>query len=315
MRRSVLSILVMVFTLATMVTTPAVSFADNDDKGHSKQHQQKQQKNQKDDKKHKDKHDDDDDFETASANFRTIGVCHFTGSERGAVLVFIRIPEEAVAAHQAHGDIVGVTSVQQCTQQGAVVTSSTGTINVGDAVCREGEPCVFTVWQSRGTGSATVTFTTENGTATGGAACGTPGVDYVSTTGTVSVGAASTTTLSVQTCTDNLSGPDERFRVRLTGASSGRINDGAGRGVLLETSVATMGGSTVLATSDMAGNITVNWGSTGGMEHRVYFVPGGTCAFGAEFRRFEPSVTSGMLTGMTPLARFSACRCGAWNPI
>ena len=47
-----------------------------------------------------------------------------------------------------------------------------GTINIGDAVCREGEACTFTVWQSRGTTAATVNFRTEDVTATGGAALG-----------------------------------------------------------------------------------------------------------------------------------------------
>jgi chitinase len=231
-------------------------------------------------------------------NYRTVGVCHATGNA-SRPFVYIQVPEEALAAHQGHGDIVGVSSAQSCQQQAAVTGSSNGSIGVGDAVCREGESCTFMLWQSRGTGSASVTFTTEDVSATGGASC-TPGIDYVRNSGTMSVGAASTAALSVQTCTDNLTGPDERFRVRLTNTSTGQIKDGSGRGVLLETSVATMGANTVLATADMVGNITVSWGSTGGIEHRVYFAVGGACVFGSEFRRFEPSVTQGMLTGLAP---------------
>src|SRR5438093_2513500 len=231
-RRTSLSLFVLVATVAAMFASPGVGLAD-DDKGRGRGHdddrrgqQQVHQNNDRDD-------DRDDDH-------GKVGICHFTGSERHP-FVFIHVAQEAVAAHQRHGDIIGVNSRRDCEQQAGIAGAANGTVNIGDTVCREGDACVFTVWQSRGTSAANVTWMTEDGTATGGASC-TTGVDYISNVGTVSVAPASTTTLSVQTCTDNLFGPDERFRVRLTGTSAGRIGDGTGRGTILETSVAAAGG-------------------------------------------------------------------------
>ncbi len=306
-RRRSLSLFILVATIAAMLVSPTAGYAD-DDHGRGRGRDD-DRRGQNDDRRgqNDDRRDREDDrrgnnnvnnVNNVNNGFRTVGICHFTGSERNSV-VFIRVPEESVIAHQRHGDIIGVNSAQDCAPQANVAGATAGTINIGDAVCREGDACVFTVWQSRGTGSATVTFMTEDGTATGGPAC-TTGIDYVSNVGTVTVGAASTTTLSVQTCTDNLSGPDERFRVRLTGTSSGRIGDGVGRGILLETSVATTGANTVLATTDALGQVTLNWGSTGGIEHRVFFATGGSCAFGIDFRSFLSTATSGTLTGLAP---------------
>jgi hypothetical protein len=315
-RRSYLSILILVATLVSIVATPAVTFADDDDDRRGRSGDNRGRGNDKDkdddddrnrgrgnDRRDNDRRDNDR-FRDNFNDFRTVAICHATGSARNP-FVFIRVPEESVAAHQAHGDIIGVTSRQDCDRQNGIPGISNGTINIGDAVCREGEPCTFTVWQSRGTTTANVTFVTEDVTATGGAACGTAGVDYVSQAGTVTVNAASTAPLTIQTCSDNLSGPDERFRVRLTGTTSGRINDAAGRGILLETSLALFGGNTTIVQSDALGRATVTWGSTGGIEHRVYFqlIPPGTpqgslCAVGTQFKRFEPLATSGILDNL-----------------
>jgi len=306
-RRSYLSILVLVATLISIVATPAVTFADDDDRGRGRGGDNDRRDRDRDnDKRDRDRERDNDrrgreGDDRFNNNFRTVGICHATGSARNP-FVFIRVAEESVFAHQRHGDIVNVNSQQDCPTQGGnggIAGVATGSINVGDTVCREGESCVFTVWQSRGTGTATVNFTTEDATASGGPSC-TPGVDYVTGTGTVTVAAASTVTLTVQTCTDNLSGPDERFRVRLTGTSSGRINDDVGRGIILETSVALGGANTVLATTDSLGQASINWGSMGGIEHRVYLVSGSSCLFTTDFRSFPSTATSGMLTGLIP---------------
>ena len=289
-RRRLLALFVFVATVAALAS-PVASLADNDH-GRGRGNDEDRRGASQNSNRGGDRDDRDDD------DHGKVGICHFTGSERHP-FVFIRVSQEAVAAHQRQGDIIGVSSARDCTGQAGVAGATTGTINVGDAVCREGDACVFTVWQSRGTGTATVTFMTEDDTATGGAAC-TTGVDYVTNVGTVSVAPASTTTLSVQTCTDNLVGPDERFRVRLTGTSAGRIGDGTGRGVILEASVAANGGNTVLGTTDALGQITVTWGSAAGTEHRVYLSQGTSCAFTTDFRSFASTATSGLLTGLLP---------------
>jgi hypothetical protein len=293
-RRTSLSLFILVATVAALLASPTASLADNDNgrgRGNDDDRRGQQQVQQNNDRRGGDQDDDRDDH-------NKVGICHFTGSERHT-FTFIHVAQEAVAAHQRLGDIIGVNSRRDCEQQTNVSGAANGTINIGDTVCREGDACIFTVWQSRGTGAANVTWMTEDGTATGGASC-TTGVDYISNVGTLSVSPSSTATLSIQTCTDNLTGPDESFRVRLTGASSGRIGDGTGRGILLETSVATTGGNTVLGTTDSLGQVTITWSATGGTENRVYFATGSSCLFGTTFQSFLGTATSGLLTGLTP---------------
>ena len=316
MRSRYLSLFVLLATLLAVLASPTAGFADddngrgrgnddnrrgqqNDDRGRDRDDDRRGQ-NRDDDGRGRDRDRDDDrrdrDDREQQENFRRVGICHATGSERHP-FVFIRVAEEAVLAHQLHGDLVGMSSERDCPGQ-----AQQGEIRIGDATCREGQACVFTITQRRGTGTANVTFTTEDRTAIGGAACGTPGIDYVIQSGTVAVGAAGSAQISIQTCTDNLSGPNERFRVRLTGTSSGEIEDAVGRGVIVEASATT--GPTVLGTTDALGQITLSWGSTGGLWHQVYFAPGTACVFGMESRAFSNAVTSGTLTGLTPNTQY-----------
>jgi len=65
-------------------------------------------------------------------------------------------------------------------------------------------------------------FATADGTATGGAACGTPGVDYVSVAQRVTFGFGEyTKTVNVQLCADSLAEPTESIILRLTPESIG----------------------------------------------------------------------------------------------
>lgn len=82
--------------------------------------------------------------------------------------------------------------------------------------------------------SSSVSFVIENGTATGGAACG-PGVDFISTPSPASpvVFAAGTTfvNVTIQVCGDLLFEGDETFFLRLTGATNGTISTTNGTGI------------------------------------------------------------------------------------
>jgi hypothetical protein len=84
----------------------------------------------------------------------------------------------------------------------------------------------------------TVNFATANGTglseATGGAACGPAGVDYVSQAGTLTFtpGSPTTQTINVTTCDDAIDEFDEAFAVNLTGTTIATIIDAQGVGTI-----------------------------------------------------------------------------------
>lgn len=55
----------------------------------------------------------DDDDATPSDDSGKVGICHNTGSETNP-LVYIEVSENAAAAHEAHGDTIGVASEDDC---------------------------------------------------------------------------------------------------------------------------------------------------------------------------------------------------------
>jgi Calx-beta domain len=296
-RRKYLSLWVLLLTLATILATPTAGLADDDDRGRGRG-RDRDRHEQNDDDRRGPNNDRQNRGQEDDNRFRRVGICHVTGSERHP-LVFIRVAEEAVIAHQLHGDIIGVNSERDCRGQAVQ-----GGVRIGDAVCREGEQCMFAVTQVGGTGSVNVTFATEDRTATGGTACGPIGIDYETQVGTLTIGAGLSQTIAIRTCTDNLSGPNERFRVRLTGVSSGQIIDGVGRGVIVEAS-AVSGGLTVLATSDALGNVGLSWGEAGVNGHRVYFAIGTGCTFNTtDVRFFSSPAASGTVNVPVPNTQF-----------
>ncbi len=85
---------------------------------------------------------------------------------------------------------------------------------------RENGVAIVTVTRTGGTsGTDTVTYTTSNGTAIGGAAC-TAGVDYILTSGVLTFNPGVTTqTFSVQICPDSTFKPGETINVTLSNAT------------------------------------------------------------------------------------------------
>jgi hypothetical protein len=125
------------------------------------------------------------------------------------------------------------------------------TISIADAsVNPEGTgttaTATFTVSISAASGqTVAVNFATADGPvpggATGGGACGTAGVDYVSQSGTLSFPPGSTTqTVSVTTCGDAIDELDETFFVNLSGPSNATIADGQGTGAIADDDTASL---------------------------------------------------------------------------
>lgn len=75
--------------------------------------------------------------------------------------------------------------------------------------------------------------------ATAGGSCATPGVDYVSISGSITFnpGDPLTKSVDVTTCIDDTPEPDEGVRLELTGATNATITDGDGDGLLLNDDV------------------------------------------------------------------------------
>ena len=96
---------------------------------------------------------------------------------------------------------------------------------------------VFTVTKTGATDlTTTVNFATANGTtnpATGGAACGTVGVDYETQSGPLSFAPNETTKdITIKVCGDTTVEPDETFFVNLTGAGNATISNAQGVGTI-----------------------------------------------------------------------------------
>jgi photosystem II stability/assembly factor-like uncharacterized protein/subtilisin-like proprotein convertase family protein len=87
---------------------------------------------------------------------------------------------------------------------------------------REGETANVTVTRSGGSlGAVTVNYATTNGTATGGAACGS-GVDFIHSSGTLTFPDGVTSrVIPVQLCLDSPVDPDETFSVTLSNPTGG----------------------------------------------------------------------------------------------
>jgi hypothetical protein len=106
-----------------------------------------------------------------------------------------------------------------------------GTIAISDATCAEGVACAFTVTQTGGTATASVSWTAAGSgglPALGGSVC--PGVDFAPASGTVAVGPSSSAAITVNACADAFVDPGETFTVTLTGTTSGTIVDSTGVG-------------------------------------------------------------------------------------
>jgi hypothetical protein len=84
-------------------------------------------------------------------------------------------------------------------------------------------PAIVTVTRTGGTdGTVSVNYATSNGTATGGASCTASGVDYITTSGTLTfLNGETSKTFSVTICDDSLVEPDETINYTLSGPTNG----------------------------------------------------------------------------------------------
>ncbi len=142
----------------------------------------------------------------------------------------------------------------------AFVTATTGTgvggsISINDATCAAGSACTFTVTQTGGTTTATVSYQTVNDVAQGTGACPSPasaGQDFVVSSGTVIVAASGTATILITTCANEGTETSEAFSVNLTGTTAGTIVDGSGAGTI------TAAGPTPTPTPPAVGSISIS---------------------------------------------------------
>jgi hypothetical protein len=106
-------------------------------------------------------------------NDAKVNICHATGSGR---FVPITVSENAVPAHEAHGDIIGVDDADDCSEAGTTPTPSTGTPTATLT------PCTPTVTGTPATATATSTPGTPTTTATPGTPTPTPGTPTATAT-------------------------------------------------------------------------------------------------------------------------------------
>jgi hypothetical protein len=164
-----------------------------------------------------------------------------------------------------------------------------GQISIADTTCTSGAVCNFTVTQAGGSGTATITYSTSDNTATGVGTCpGTPsaGADYDSTSGSVNVAAGGTGTIPVTICTIVPGQGPINFIVNLTGTNSGTIVDGSAFGTIAD--VAGGGAFSINPTTSCSagtpcfftisrtggsGSASVNWSTGGGSATGVASCP------------------------------------------
>jgi hypothetical protein len=109
--------------------------------------------------------------------------------------------------------------------------TGSGSVSINSTTCVAGNLCNFTISQAGGLSSVTVTYRSQNETATGQISCSVLGADYVVTSTTVTVGPNGTATASVPTC----GGPGKggkTFGVAITSVSSGSVGNALGRGTI-----------------------------------------------------------------------------------
>ena len=141
----------------------------------------------------------------------------------------------------------GTYCIQVRAQSGilAFITSATGatggtaaaggSISISAAACAAGDNCTFTVTQSGGSGPVSVSYSTQNGSATGTSSCPlTPNSaqDYVTTNGSVTVATNSTVNIVIRTCASGIAESIEVFTVNLTSTSAGSIVVSQGVGTI-----------------------------------------------------------------------------------
>ena len=113
-------------------------------------------------------------------NDAKVNICHATGSGR---FVRITVSENAVAAHEAHGDIIGVDDDDDCSEAGATPSPAAGTPTATLT------PCTPTATGTPATATATSTPGTPTATATASTSTATPGTPTATATPCGTVGA------------------------------------------------------------------------------------------------------------------------------
>ena len=143
------------------------------------------------------------------------------------------------------------------------VTATTGTgvggsISINDATCTAGADCNFTVTQTGGTTTATVTYQTVNGTASGLGACPTIPItahDFIAvSSGSVSVGAGGSGNVAITTCANEGTEGSENFSVSLISTTAGTIVGATGAGTITTGAA----GPTPTPTPPAVGSISIS---------------------------------------------------------
>jgi len=277
-RRNVWGVIVL-GTLSALLALPAAGLADERDG--------QQQGNQQG--RDRDRDDDDDDRRGGPRNEATIWCSGSGGVVAISVSEWERARHLAMIARDSDDDDDDCDDDDEDNDD----RRGSGGVGVRDRTCAEGSACVFFI-RNRGAGVVTASFTTGNGTAIGGAAC-TPGIDYISATGSVVIGPNSAATAAITTCSDAVAEPNEAFVLNVTAAgatiqnlsATGRIREG-GTAALLGSGNSVISISNAVCPAGDPCSFTVAQSGGSGAVNVAYTTQNGT-ALGAGSCPMTPS--------------------------
>jgi CSLREA domain-containing protein len=175
------------------------------------------------------------------------GTLSWADGDAGAKTITILITNNAAyeAAENFSANLSGASGAVLGSPGSATVTinddDAAPSLSINDVSMTEGNSgttdFTFTVTKSGATNlGSQISFATANGAsnpANGGASCATSGVDYETTSGTLSFTAAETTKqITVRVCGDSLFETSETFAVNLSAAVDAQISDDQGVGTI-----------------------------------------------------------------------------------
>ena len=241
---------------------------------------------------------------TGSVDFKDGATIIGTGTLNGSGVATFATTSLTVASHNMTAVYNGSGTYNASTSNTVVQVvnaAPSSTLAISDVTQAEGNSGTstfsFTVTRSGSTtGTTNVNFATAAVSATAGASCAV-GVDYVTTSGSLSFTAGQTTkTISVTVCGDTAVEPNETFNVNLSGVTGGTITDAQGVGTITNDDVApaTLAISDVTQAEGNSGTSTFSFtvtrsGSTTGTTNvnfataAVSATAGASCAVGVDY--------------------------------